>query len=103
MNALDPTISQLCFERASGKFKPTLVEVCAQLVDAGHPDHHRRCICKKAEAFFSLAPGRFSLLQCFFDPSAFRDVVDHPDDHSPGIGLCRTEAHLNWKLIATLP
>src|SRR6516162_5503218 len=54
MNPFNPTISQLCFERATREFKPWLVEIGAQFVRAGHSDHHRSGVRDQAKARFTL-------------------------------------------------
>src|SRR5262249_19180770 len=62
MNPFCPTISHLRLERPPGKFKPGPVEICAQLVDARHPDHHWGRVCDKAKTFLTLAQSRFDAL-----------------------------------------
>ena len=49
MNTLCPPMAKLLLQAPTRKVEPTLVEKVAQLIRAGHPDHHRRCVSQGAK------------------------------------------------------
>ena len=61
VNAFRPAVSQLRFQRPSGEIEPGLVDVVAQLIGSGHPDHYRCGVCDEAEPFLALADQLFGL------------------------------------------
>src|SRR5215831_15643679 len=81
MDSFRPAFPQFLLERATPKFKPSLIEVRVRFVDARHPDHRRSPICDEARSFFVLdSPirvsgedrikiGAFAILQATADES----------------------------------
>src|SRR5215469_15663943 len=57
VNTFCPAASQFCFKRAAGELQPGLIDVIAQLVGAGHPDHHWSRVGNQAKALFALPHG----------------------------------------------
>src|SRR4030081_528536 len=70
MNPFQPTVAKLSFQWPASEFQPGLIEVVAQFVWTGHPDHHWSSIGDQAEAFFALA-------YCVLGRTALGDVHCH--------------------------
>src|SRR5258708_32641811 len=71
MNPFQPTVAKLSFQWPTSEFQPGLIEVVAQFVWTGHPDHHWSSISDQSEAFFALA-------YCVLGLVALGDVHCHP-------------------------
>src|SRR4051812_30357883 len=67
---LCPAVANLRIYGATCEIQPGLIEVRAQFVSPGHPDHHRRGVCDQAEPFFTFA----QLVLCLL---AVRDIDNH--------------------------
>src|SRR4051794_7605951 len=53
MHVLDPSVPCLLLQRSTDKLQPSLVEVEAELVSAGHPDEHRGCVSNDAKTLLA--------------------------------------------------
>jgi len=53
MHTFYPAVAQFGLKWPTGELQPRLIDVGAQLIHTGHPDHHRRCVCNQAEALFA--------------------------------------------------
>jgi hypothetical protein len=62
MNARDPAVANFLLEGLAGEVQATLIEKCTELVGAGYPDHHGRCVGHGPEALLAFAQPSLGLL-----------------------------------------
>jgi hypothetical protein len=59
MDTIRPSVSDLLFDFASGKFEPASIEACAEFVDIRHPHHDRGGINQCVKALFAFSEDLF--------------------------------------------
>jgi hypothetical protein len=63
VNTLRPAVAQLFLHGAPAEFQPRLVEVCAEFVGTGYPDHRRCSVSDELKTLLAFLQGPLELCE----------------------------------------